>query len=60
MQDEALKNAQILIVDDQEANVYLLKGLLGRSGYTSFRSTTDSRRVLTLYGDVHPDLISWI
>ena len=57
MQDETLKKARILIVDDQEANVFLLEGLLQRAGYTNFKSTTDSLQVMTLFGETHPDLI---
>jgi signal transduction histidine kinase len=57
MDEQLLKTARILIVDDEPANVRLLERLLQREGYTSFRSTTDARQVLTLYGDLQPDLI---
>lgn len=57
MQDETLKGARILIVDDQEANVHLLRGLLQRTGYTNLCSTTDPRQTLTLFGENLPDLI---
>ena len=40
-----LKDARILIVDDEVANVRLLERLLVRAGYTTLRSTTDSRQV---------------
>lgn len=56
--DEPAKNARILIVDDQEANVRLLEGILKRAaGYHALRSTTDSREVLSLYEEFQPDLI---
>jgi putative two-component system response regulator len=57
MWDATLKNAQILIVDDQEANVRLLERILQKAGYANLRSTTDPREVLSLYGDSPPDLI---
>jgi len=52
-----LKDARILIVDDEVANVRLLERLLARAGYTTLRSTTDSRQVLPLYAEFQPDLI---
>ncbi|PYO03445.1 MAG: hypothetical protein DMD91_01195 [Candidatus Rokuibacteriota bacterium] len=52
-----LKDARILIVDDEVANVRLLERLLVRAGYTTLRSTTDSRQVLPLYAEFQPDLI---
>ncbi len=56
--EEQAKNARILIVDDQEANVRLLEGILKRAaGYHALRSTTDSREVIPLFAEFHPDLI---
>ena len=57
MDEQILRAARILIVDDEAANVRLLERLLQREGYTAFRSTTDARQVLPLYADVRPDLI---
>ena len=42
-------NARILIVDDKEANVLLLEGMLRVAGYTCVESTTDPRQVCELY-----------
>ncbi|MCX5757403.1 MAG: SpoIIE family protein phosphatase [Candidatus Hydrogenedentes bacterium] len=42
-------NAGILVVDDQEANVRLLEGMLRIAGYTSVESTTDPAAVCDLY-----------
>jgi len=55
--EEAFQGAKILIVDDEEANVRLLEGLLRRAGYTNVLSTMDSRQVASLYTDQQPDLI---
>jgi PleD family two-component response regulator len=56
---EALKKAKILIVDDQEANTYLLEQILQQGGYYDMKSTNDSRRVLPIYTEFQPDLILW-
>jgi serine phosphatase RsbU (regulator of sigma subunit) len=42
-------NAKILVVDDQEVNVRLLKGMLRIAGYTSVESTTDPYQVCDLH-----------
>jgi DNA-binding response OmpR family regulator len=57
MRDEVLKEARILVVDDQEANVRLVERILEKAGYTSVRSTTDSREVVSLYAEFQPDLM---
>jgi len=57
IKEETLKNARILIVDDQEANVLLLERLLSMAGFTNFVSTNDPRQVLPLFGKFQPDLI---
>jgi PAS domain S-box-containing protein len=50
-------NANILIVDDQEANVQLLEQLLHEAGYTYVASTTNPGEVCTLHRKNHYDLI---
>lgn len=52
-----IKQAKILIIDDQEANVLLLEKLLKLSGYKSIHKTTDSREALGLYKEINPDLV---
>src|ERR1035437_5802001 len=42
-------NARILVVDDLEANVLLLKGMLRIAGYASVESTTDPHEVCELH-----------
>src|SRR6185295_8497834 len=49
--------ARILIVDDQPANIKLLKLILDREGYTSVASTTDPREVCALHREKSYDLI---
>jgi signal transduction histidine kinase len=57
MDRRTLKDARILIVDDEVANVRVMERLLARGGYTTLRSTTDSRQVSSLYTEFQPDLI---
>jgi adenylate cyclase len=52
-----LKEAAILIVDDQEANVALLEALLADQGYTNVRSTTDPRQALAMFRARRVDLV---
>src|ERR1019366_1045708 len=42
-------NARILVVDDLEANVRLLEGMLRIAGYTSIESTTNPKAVCDLH-----------
>lgn len=52
-----LKDARILIVDDQPANVEVLKQFLEIKGYVNIRATEDSRQVLPLIQEQAPDLL---
>ena len=54
---EDLCEARILIVDDETANVELLKHVLEPAGFTNLVSTTDSRRVAELCEQGPPDLV---
>jgi putative two-component system response regulator len=51
------RNARILIVDDEAANVDVLRRLLERSGFTRVETTNDPREAATLYVRLRPDLI---
>jgi signal transduction histidine kinase len=57
MIDPTLKNANILIVDDQPANIELLAGFLEMEGYTNIKTETDPRKVVRLFTSFAPDLI---
>ncbi|MEI8132494.1 MAG: PAS domain S-box protein [Leptolinea sp.] len=57
MLNTSLKNARILIIDDQESNIVLLESVLEREGFTDLKSTTDSRQVIALFDKFQPDLI---
>jgi len=55
--DSSLKNANILIVDDKEANIDILVGLLEFQSYTNIKTTTDPRTVVNLFKNFNPDII---
>lgn len=57
MQEVAVKEARLLIVDDQEANIALLERLLDVAGYTNVVSTTDSSQVVAMCAEAEPDLV---
>lgn len=48
---------RILMVDDEPANLLLLRHLLERDGYRHHLSTTDPREALPLFRDFRPDLV---
>jgi adenylate cyclase len=48
---------KVLIVDDKQANVRLLEGMLRSAGYISVTSTTDPRTVCALHRNNRYDLI---
>lgn len=57
LEPRQLHDARILIVDDQESNIYLLESILRNAGFLAVTSATDARDVATLKGSVDPDLI---
>lgn len=52
-----LKQASLLIVDDQEVNIHLLRRILQVEGFEQIISTTDSRQAADLYLRHQPDLV---
>jgi putative two-component system response regulator len=57
MMSTAFRKARILIVDDEEHNIEILRRILTRAGFTRVESTTDSRDAKRLYVRHRPDLI---
>ena len=55
--DEKLLRSKILIIDDEEVNVRLLKRILQFGGFENLSSTTDSRLTAALFEEIQPDLI---
>ena len=57
MIDSSLKNVNILVVDDQEPNLLLLKEFLEMQGYSNIVTTSDPREAIPLVKSFDPDLI---
>lgn len=57
MLDLDLKNAKILIVDDQEANIDVLVGFLQNIGFYDIKAITDPRSTVSLFKSFNPDII---
>ena len=57
MKPPDFRNARILIVDDEDANIEILRRVLSRAGFGRVDSTTDSRQAAPLYLEHHHDLI---
>jgi putative two-component system response regulator len=51
------RQARILIVDDEAANVELLRRLLARAGFTRIDSTIDPREAAPMFERLRPDLV---
>jgi EAL domain-containing protein (putative c-di-GMP-specific phosphodiesterase class I)/AmiR/NasT family two-component response regulator len=54
---DLLSQAVILVVDDQDANVLLLRRVLERAGATKVIGTTDAADAINRYRDIAPDLV---
>lgn len=57
MTNDKARPGKILVVDDEPANVQLIRRLLTRAGYPDLECTTDPTQVEAMYRDLEPDLI---
>ncbi|HET9418197.1 MAG TPA: response regulator [Chthoniobacterales bacterium] len=57
MTEDDLKQARILIVDDEVSNICLLQSVLNRTGFLNHTSISDSRQALQRILDWQPDLL---
>ena len=57
MMPPEFRHARILVVDDEPANVEMLRRILERAGLTQIESTTDSREAGARYLAQRPDLV---
>ena len=57
LEEKTIKEAKILIVDDQPANVTLIEKMLDIDGYTNVISTTDPTQVESIYMEQASDLV---
>jgi PleD family two-component response regulator len=54
---QEILSCRVLAIDDEEANVLLLRSLLQREGYTHIECLTDSTKALQTYIDFQPDIV---
>lgn len=52
-----VRDARILIVDDNQVNVTMLEKMLDNAGYTSVLGITDPREVMGIYESFQPEII---
>jgi putative two-component system response regulator len=52
-----LRGADVLVVDDEPANVALVESILERNGFTRIRSTTDPRLFRGMFMQQRPDIV---
>lgn len=57
LEDKKIKEAKILVVDDQPANVTLIEKMLEIDGYMNVISTTDPTQAESLYLEQNSDLV---
>ncbi len=57
MTPRSFRNARLLIIDDEDANIEILQRILSRAGFTRIETTNDSRLAIALYVEHRPDLI---
>ncbi len=57
LEEGLLRGADVLVVDDEPANVALVETILERNGFTRIRSTTDPRNFRTMFVDQRPDIV---
>jgi len=55
--EDNLKQARILIIDDQVGNICLLQSVFNRTGFVNHTSLTDSREAIRRIFELQPDLI---
>jgi len=57
MSENNFRKAKILIVEDQQVNILLLKQMLVRNGYNNIETVIDSRQAVEIYKEYQPDIL---
>lgn len=52
-----ITSCRILAIDDEEANVLLLRSVLEREGYTDIHCLIDPKLAMRAYVDLQPDIV---
>jgi diguanylate cyclase (GGDEF)-like protein len=55
--DQELKDAKIMIVDDEPINIYVVQAFLEEEKYRNFVTVNDSRQAIKLLEETRPDLM---
>lgn len=55
--DAEMQSRRILVIDDEEANVLLLRSLLEREGYRDITCLTDPTKAVETFVETSPDLV---
>jgi putative two-component system response regulator len=57
LEEGLLRGAEVLVVDDEPANVALIETILERNGFTQVRSVTDPRQFREVFVEQQPDIV---
>jgi putative two-component system response regulator len=57
LEEGLLRGAEVLVVDDEPANVALIETILERNGFTQVRSVTDPRQFREIFIEQQPDIV---
>ena len=52
-----IRDSRILVIDDEEANLELLRGLLRREGYMNVHCLSDAARAMPTFLEIRPDIV---
>jgi len=55
--DSRLRQSRILIIDDQPANISLLRQILERGGYRTCEGLSEAKQALTRFSEFNPDIV---
>lgn len=57
IQPSEILSRRVLVIDDEEANLLLLRSLLEREGYSDIHCVSDPAKAMQAYVDLEPDLV---
>ena len=57
IQPSEILSRRVLAIDDEEANLLLLRSLLEREGYSDIHCVSDPAKAMQAYVDLEPDLV---
>jgi cyclic di-GMP phosphodiesterase len=55
--EDAVRQAKVMVVDDEPTNIKVVQRLLQLAGYTKFVTTSDSTTALALLREAQPDIV---